>query len=70
MKIAPRNFVFFNCLESNHSVKEARFGLPSDEKIKDAIAEMRSLGFSVDGIAYQTGLPELQIKEVLEGEIG
>ena len=52
-------------LESKHSPKEACFGLPSEEKMRNAIVEMHSMGFSVDGIAYQTGLPELHVKEVL-----
>ena len=57
-------------LALKHSLKEENYKLPSDEKIKEAILEMHSVGFFVDGIAYQTGLPELQIKEVLEDEIG
>lgn len=56
-------------LESNHSLKEARFGLHLDDKLKDAIIKMYSSGFSFDGIAYQTDLPELHVREVLADEI-
>ena len=55
-------------LASRHSLKEASCKLSSDEKLRDAIMEMHSVGFSVDGIAYQTGLPELRISEVLNAE--
>ena len=65
-----RKYTLKRSLESKHSPKEVRFGLPSDDKFRDVIIEMQSAGFSVDGIAYQTGLPELHVREVLEGEIG
>jgi post-segregation antitoxin (ccd killing protein) len=52
-------------LAPKHSVKEARFGLPSDEKLRGAILEMHSVGFSTDGIAYQTCLPELHVINVI-----
>jgi len=56
-------------LAPKHSFREACYRLPSDEKLRDAIIEMHFMGFYVDGIAYQTGLPELHVKNVLEGEI-
>ena len=57
-----RRYNLKKSLESKHSPKEACFGLPSDEKIRNAITEMYFKGFSVDGIAYHVGLPELHIK--------
>ena len=69
-------------LTPRHSLKEVSCKLPSDEKIQDTILKMCSVGFSVDGIAYQTSLMELHVKllekvlskmlrrEALEGEIG
>ena len=38
-----------------------------DDKFKDAIFKMHSEGFEMEGIAYQTGLPELHVKEVIDG---
>ena len=52
-------------LDHKHSFKEARFGLPSDEKLRGAILEMHSVGFSTDGIAFQTCLPELHVINVI-----
>jgi len=63
-----RGFLLIKSLESNQSIKKAHLGFPSGGKLKNAIVEMHSAGFSIDGIAYQTGLPELHIKEVLNGE--
>ena len=56
-------------LAPKHSPKEASCKLPSDGKLEEAILEMHSKGFSVDGIAYQTGLPELHVTGVLADEI-
>ena len=52
-------------LAPRHSFTEARYGLPSDEKLRGAIIELHSAGFSTDGIAYELGLPELHILEVI-----
>ena len=57
-----RKYALKGSLESKYSPKEACFGLPSDEKLRNAIIEMHSMGFSVDGIAYQVGLLELHVK--------
>ena len=56
-------------LAPKHSLKEASCELPSDEKLEEAILEMYFMGFSLDGIAYQTGLPELHVREVVADEI-
>ena len=52
-------------LAPKHSLKDASCTLPSDKKIEEAIMEMHSVGFSIDGIAYEVGLPTLQVNEVL-----
>ena len=49
-------------LAPKHSFKEASYKLPSDEKLRDIVIKMHSEGFEIDGIAYQTGLPQLHIK--------
>ena len=64
-----RKYTLKRSLESKHSPKEALYKLPSDDKLRNAIVEMHSMGFSTDGIAYEVGLPELHVKDVLEGEI-
>ena len=56
-------------LAPKHSLKEVCYTLLSDEKIRNAITEMHFKGFSVDGIAYETGLPTLHVKEVLNAGI-
>jgi hypothetical protein len=55
-------------LAPKHSFKEVSYKLPSNEKLRDIVIKMHSEGFEIDGIAYQTGLPELHVKEVLECE--
>ena len=56
-------------LAPKHSFEEVSYRLPSDDKLRNVIVEMYSSGFSTDGIAYQTGLPTLHVKEVIAGEI-
>ena len=51
-----------------YSRKEARFGLLRDENLNTPIIENHSSFFSADYPAYQTGLPQLHISEVIEGE--
>ena len=49
-------------LAPKHSLKEASCELPSDEKIPGTILKMHSVGFSIDGTAYEVGLPTLHVK--------
>jgi len=64
-----RKYNLQKSLESKHSFKEANYGLPSDDKIKDAIMKRYSEGFEIEGIAYQVGLPQLHVREVLNDGI-
>ena len=56
-------------LATKRSFVEARYCSHSGEKLKTAILIMHAAGFELEGIAIQTGLPELHVKAVLDKAI-